>query len=44
MTTQPGGRRPSNPDATVGLYAIAILILAAVYGVPLAIILWRAAL
>jgi hypothetical protein len=44
MSTQPRGRRPSTTDATVGLVAVLAILTFALYGAPLAVILWRAAL
>lgn len=44
MMSQVPGRRPSSSDATVGLLAILGTIAALAYGLPLAILLWRAAL
>lgn len=44
MTNPTPGRRPSTSDATVGLTALLLLLAMALYGVPLAILAWRAAL
>ena len=44
MTTRDRRPAPSVQDARVGLYALLLLVLAAAFGLPLAILLWRAAL
>lgn len=44
MTNRDRRPAPSDQDARVGLYALLLLALGLVYGLPLAILLWRAAL
>jgi hypothetical protein len=44
MTTQDRRPAPSSSDARVGLLALLLLVLGLAYGVPVAILLWRAAL